>query len=236
VGELDGSFPGEAGRAAAALRGWDGAMAARGPAALFALVERALQRETFEDEAERAELPRIGSRWRLQRLLGGEISADWWDDVRTSAREGRAEIVERALAAAWRQGVERWGEEVASWPYAEIHVLELEHPLGSLPILGRWFVRGPFPLPGSSTTVDALGGPWKDDRIAIAYGPSMRFVTDARNPADSFAILPGGQAGHPADPHYDDQLPLYLAGDARPVPWGRAAQDRAAVTRLTLVP
>ncbi|HLF56376.1 MAG TPA: penicillin acylase family protein, partial [Thermoanaerobaculia bacterium] len=58
----------------------------------------------------------------------------------------------------------------------------------------------------------------------------------AADPAATFAIVPGGQAGHPADPHYDDQLGLYLTGEARPVPWGEAAQERGAVSRLRLLP
>jgi acyl-homoserine lactone acylase PvdQ len=64
----------------------------------------------------------------------------------------------------------------------------------------------------------------------------MRFVTDARDPAATLAVLPGGQAGHPADPHYDDQLALYLAGEARRVPWGREASLAAEISRLTLIP
>ena len=236
VAALGDVSEGDAGRAAAALGAWDGAMSERGPAALFALVERTLQRAIFEDEAERARLARFGTRWRLLRLLEGQMSEAWFDDLATPERESREQIVARALEQAWREGVARWGEEVARWPYAEIHTLTLEHALGGLPLVGGWFERGPFPVHGSATTVDALGGPWRGDAVSVAYGPSMRFVTDAADPAATFAIVPGGQAGHPADPHYDDQLGLYFAGGARPVPWGEAAQERGAVSRLRLVP
>jgi penicillin amidase len=235
-GRLDSDLPGDAGRAVAALRAWDGAMAERGASALFALVERELQRAIFEDEAERAGLPRFGTRWRLRRLLAGEMSPAWFDDVRTAATEDRRAVLARALEAAWRDGVARWGEEVAGWRYAEIHTLKLDHPLGSVPLLGRWFEIAPIPLPGSATTVFALHGPWRDGRMDISYGPSMRFVTDAADPAATLAVIPAGVAGHPADPHYADQLPLYLDGRAIRLPWGREAAAREAASTLVLEP
>lgn len=228
-------FSGDAGRAAGTLAAWDGAMAARGASALFALVERQLLRGVFEDEAARAGLPRFGTRWRLLRLLEGRMSAAWFDDVATHESEGREATLARALESAWREGEARWGDDVASWPYGAIHTLSLDHPLGALPVLGRWWNRGPYPLPGSATTVFALGGPWRGDEIDIAYGPSMRFVTDAGDPQATTAILPGGQSGHPGDPHYADQLPLFLAGETRPLSW-RGGAHGGTVSRLLLAP
>ncbi len=229
-------YGGDAGRASGVLAAWDGTMAPTGPSALFALVERELLRKIFEDEATHAGLPRFGSRWRLLRLLEGRMSPVWFDDVSTPAVESREETIARALESAWREGVARWGEDVSKWSWASIHTLTLDHPLGSLPLLGRWFDRGPFPLPGSPTTVDALGGPWRGDAVDISYGPSMRFVTDAADPSATISVLPGGESGHPADPHYADQLPLYLAGGYRPVPWTETAIEHATVSRLVLVP
>lgn len=236
VAKLGTDFEGDAGRAARTLAGWDGAMSATGPAALFALVERELLRAVFEDEAKQAGLPRFGTRWRLLRALEGEISPAWFDDVATEPVEDRRETLAGALEAGWREGVARWGERVESWPYASIHTLTLDHALGSAPLIGRWFQRGPFELPGSATTVLALHGPWVDGAIDISYGPSMRFVTDAADPESTVAVIPGGQSGHPADPHYADQLPLWLAGEARPLAWGAEAIERATVERLALVP
>jgi len=236
VAALDERFAGEAAAAAAALRAWNGEMARRGPAALFALFERELLRDTFDDEAERAGVPRFATRKRLSALLAGALDPVWFDDVATAEVEDRHAILERALAAAWRKGEERWGTEIASWPYGEIHRVVFDHPLGGVPLVGRWFDRGPYELPGSSTTILAFGGPWRGEAIDVTYGPSMRFVTDAADPESSVAILPGGQAGHPADPHYADQLDDYLAGRFRPIAWSAEAIDRVAVSRLRLEP
>ncbi|MBZ0089845.1 MAG: penicillin acylase family protein, partial [Thermoanaerobaculia bacterium] len=168
--------------------------------------------------------------------LEGGLSAELWDDVSTPAREDRHAIVAHALEAAWRDGVARWGEDVARWRYAEMRRLSLDHPLGTLPVIGRWFNRGPFPVAGSATSVLAFGGPWRGEVQQIAYGPSMRLVTDAAEPEATRVVMPGGQSGHPGDPHYDDQIDDYLANRVRPFPWSEEGIAAATVSRLRLVP
>jgi len=234
VGAIGGELAGEAAEAARALRSWDGAMDSTGASALFALFERELVRDVFEDEATRAGLARFGTRKRLAALIEGRIAADWWDDVSTAAKEDRAQVVARALAAAWRRGAARWGSDVAAWRYADLHQLTLDHPLGGLPLVGRWFRRGPFGVPGSATTIEAFGGPWRGEAITVTYGASMRFVTDAAEPERTVAIVPGGQAGHPADAHYADQLSLYFSGGARPLAWSDAEIERTMVSSVRL--
>jgi penicillin amidase len=156
--------------------------------------------------------------------------------------EERGQIVRRALAEAWGSAVERWGAEPAAWSYGELHTLSLHHPVGVVPAVGRLFNRGPFPVPGSATTVAAFGARWADDGPGgaavqrVRYGPSLRWVTDLTDPDATLAVLPAGQAGHPRDPHYDDQIPLYLGGELRPLPWSDAAIEAATVSRLELRP
>ncbi len=230
-------FSGEAEQARAALAAWNGEMAVRGPAALFALFERWIQRLTFDDDARSAGLPRIGSRWRLLRLMTGVAPPTLWDDRSTSDQvETRREILERALASAWREGAQRFGPELERWNYGVLHQLVLEHPLGRFALLRGLVNRGPYRLPGSATTVFALGGPWRGDRIDVVYGPSMRFVTDAANPDRTLAGIPGGQSGHPWDRHYDDQIEAFLRGELHPAPWSEDAIRRATVRILELRP
>jgi penicillin amidase len=236
VAALGGPFAGEAERAWATLAAWDGEMGERGPAALFLLVERELREQLFGDEARAHGLPPFASRDRLFALLAGALGPVYFDDVGTPEVEGRDEVVAAALAAAWHDGERRFGADPARWEHAGLHRLRLAHPLGELPLVGRWFDRGPFPVAGSATTVAAFGAVWEGERQRVTYGPSMRWATDLADPDGTLAILPGGQAGHPGDPHYDDQLPLFLAGRTRPVPWSEEAIERATVSRLDLVP
>lgn len=227
---------GPAARAVTALRAWDGEMTDTGAAALFALTERALLEAIFRDEADVHALPSVAGRGQLVRALAGELDPLWFDDLRTEPREGRREIVGVALERAWDEVVERYGDDPDDWSYSALHPLTLAHPLAALPLLGSSWSRGPFAMPGSATTVAAFGGGWVNDRSEVWYGPSMRWVSDLSDPDGSLVGLPTGQSGHPWDPHYDDQLELYLEGRLRPAHWSDAAIETNTVARLTLVP
>lgn len=236
VAELGDGYEGDAARALSALRAWDGDMRPSGPAALFALLERELQRRAFEDEARAARLPRFGTRKRLLALLEERMAPAWFDDVSTTAVEDRRAILAASLAAAWAEAERRFGPAVDRWSYGSLHRLVLDHALGGVPLVGGLLSRGPYELPGSATTVAAFGGPWKGDAMDVTYGPSMRFVTDAARPDDSRWVLPGGQSGHPFDRHYDDQIADYLAGRAGALAWSPEAIRGAEVSRLVLRP
>ena len=236
VAAIDGDYDGDAGRAWEALSRWDGAMALEGPAALYAMLERRLRTAIFADEAAAVDLERFDDRAMLLRLLRGGMGPRWFDDVATPEEEGRREILARELAAAWREGRERWGGEVAGWDYGWLHSLTLRHRLDRVPVFGRWARRGPYPMIGSSTTVAAFGGRWEVDRQRVTHGPSMRWIVDWSQSDRAFAALPGGQSGHPADRHYDDRLAPYLAGELQSAAWSEELIAAAAVSAMRLVP
>ncbi len=236
VAALGDGWDGDAGRAQQALAAWDGAMTERGPAALFAVVERRLLTDLFGDEAASAGVEPFATRGRVLRLLRGEMAERWFDDLTTPESESRHETLGHILAAAWREGGERWGEDVAGWDYGGLHRLTLRHRLDAVPGLGAWLRRGPFEMPGSATTVASFSAFWRDGRQEVAWGPSMRWVVDWSAPEVAYASLPGGQSGHPADPHYDDQVGLYLAGELHPAPWSESEIEAAAVANMRLLP
>lgn len=224
---------GDAARARELLAAWDGSMRGAGAPALAELAERELIEAIFGDETRAAGLPRFALRAELLAALDGSVSPVWFDDVETEVVEDREHTVAAGLASAWRTAVGLWGERTDQWQWADVHTLALQNPLGTVPVLGGWFNRGPIPMPGSATTVAAFGGRWNGDTYPILYGPSMRLISDLADPDGGLAVLPSGQSGHPADPHYDDQLPLYLNGELRPVRWSEPAIIDA--TRQTLV-
>jgi penicillin amidase len=233
---LGNEYQGEAGQAMTTLRAWDGRMDMRGPSALYALLERNLTRGVFTDEAAAVGLGSISSRGRLLRVLSGSGGRDWWDDVSTPEVESREQISRQALAAAWRETQERWGEDSASWNYGALHTLTLQHPLEGVPLLGTWLRRGPFEMPGSASTVAAFGAHWRGDALDVTYGPSMRWIVDWSQPDRAFAALPGGQSGHPMDAHYDDRIGPYLAGELQESFWSEEGIAASAVSRMQLLP
>ncbi len=232
---VEDRYEGSAARAWQALREWDGGMRLHGPAALFVLFEQRLFEAVFSDELDPSAVHAINRRRWLVDLLEGRMSERWFDDVDTRERtETRRQVLQDVLARAWDAGVERWGPDPAGWRYGDLHRLVLRHPLGALPMLGRWMNRGPFPLAGSATTVNALGGPWEGDLRTVTYGPSMRWIAQPGAGNRALAVLPAGQSGHPWDRHYDDQMELYFEGKLRQVPWSEQEIAAATVSVLRL--
>ncbi|HEX4952889.1 MAG TPA: penicillin acylase family protein [Thermoanaerobaculia bacterium] len=236
VAALTGDWQGDARRAYEALARWDGRMALEGPSALFTLVEHELAAGIFEDEARQGGLRSVASAERLLRALRGEMKGDWFDDVATPAREERRRVVARALGRAWAEGRQRWGADPARWRYADLHFLHLDHPLGSLPVLGRLLSMPPLAVAGSATSPSAFGGSWEGGAQRVGFAPSMRWVSDLADPDRSRGMLLGGQAGHPGDRHYTDQTHPFVAGESRPFAWSEAAIARATASTLRLVP
>lgn len=219
------------------LRAWDGVNRVEGMAAFFWLFERKLWQGIFGDELKKHHLPMPWTflqRQKLLRVVTGNAKYNWVDNVDTEAVETLNDIVREALIEAWNEGLKDYGEDMNQWAYGrDLHHWSLPHHLDAVPILGGQFTRGPYALPGSATSVNAMGGAnadWKK----VVWGPSMRVVWDTGNWDNSRAIIPGGQSGHFADPNYDDQIPLFLNGELRTVPWSPRAIDAAKVQVITL--
>ncbi|WP_332673045.1 penicillin acylase family protein [Aromatoleum sp.] len=232
----EGTYVGSAALAYDALVRWDGRMGVDGASALFTLFEKRLAEAIFGDELDVAQVSGPVRREWLVRILRGGMNAAWFDDVATPEVETRETILAKALAESWDEGVERWGEDVSRWEYGELHRLTLRHPLGMLPVVGRLFNRGPFPVGGSATTIAAFPLPGPGKAARVNEGPTVRWVAVAGDGDRSLAVLPGGQSGHPLDPHYDDQLDLYLRGATHPVTWSEEAIAAATVSTLKLHP
>jgi penicillin amidase len=141
-----------------------------------------------------------------------------------------------ALNSALDKLTTRFGPDMNAWKWGELHRIEPAHVLSQNALLRRLFNRGSYPIGGDGDTpLQANFRPtWPIESAIVA--PSYRVVCDVGNWDKSVAVLPGGQSGHPASPHYFDQFPLWLAGKARPLPWSREAVERVAESRMRLAP
>ncbi|RGC66656.1 Penicillin acylase 2 precursor [Micromonospora sp. MW-13] len=63
-------------------------------------------------------------------------------------------------------------------------------------------------------------------------GPVARYVWDLTDRADSRWVVPFGASGRPGDPHFDDQLPRWAAGELIPVvtDWARLTPEQETRT------
>ncbi|MEO6867143.1 MAG: penicillin acylase family protein, partial [Gaiellales bacterium] len=65
---------------------------------------------------------------------------------------------------------------------------------------------------------------------------SHRHVVDMADVDRSVAILCGGQSGHPASPHYADQIGMWRTGEMRPAPFTRPAIEAATRFKQLFAP
>jgi penicillin amidase len=206
---------------------------------LFSTFYRRLFYAVFEDEMG----PEVARGYRLKANLSAVMMRAvlergperWFDRVDTAPVEDRQAIVRATFRDAVDELAHRLGGRPAGWAWGRLHTLELVHPVGGAsPLLARYFNRGPFPVPGHNSTVNKMEFDEADFRVR--HGPSVRRITDFADLEGALSVLPGGQSGIPASPHYDDQTALWLAGGYHPLPMDRARVEAVAEARLRLEP
>jgi len=226
-------------KAVALLRSWDGDMGADSAAAtVFAVLYRRLFDETFADEMgqELAHAYRAQANvWAIMIRAAIEGHESWFDRVDTPGIESRDDVLRVSLEKAVGELRRTLGGAPSTWRWGRVHTLEFQHPLGrGMPLLGFYFNRGPFPVPGDNQSVNKMEV--GEASFAVLNGPSMRQITDLSDPSRSLSVLPGGESGIPASPHYADQMSLWLSGRYHPSLMSRADIDEAAEARLVLAP
>lgn len=230
------------------LREWDYVMDAGASApSLFTTWVNQLKTVIYKDEMDRAGdnlyehfLNTSFDTKSLAKLIMGEGSP-WYDNVNTPDREDRETIIRLAFEKTVEDLTERLGKKSAKWTWDRMHTLSHPHTIAGDDALGKflnWWLGlnvGPFPMHGSSNTVNAIGHSYKDPTVSEA-GPSERSIIDLSNLDNSRMVIPTGQSGHPFDRHYRDQAELYNTGQYRPVHFSREAVEQNAYSTLILHP
>lgn len=145
------------------------------------------------------------------------------------------DLLHAALADALTELREHLGDDPAGWRWGALHRLRLVHPLGKLPGLEPLFTAADVELGGDEQTV-MQGGFDGRNGYPVAVIASWRAVYDLSDLDRSVGVLPAGVSGNPASPHWNDQAPLWRAGEHHPLPFTRHAVEAAAVSTLRLVP
>lgn len=211
--------------AIAALDGWDlQDFADRTGAAVWNAVWRHLLARTFHDEIPEDFRPEGGDRWfEAVRGLVEDPSDAWWDDVTTDTVETRDDIIRAAFADAIVELRDLLGDRVADWRWGDLHAVTFRNQsLGDsgIGLIEDRFNRGPYAVSGSKSVPNAVG--WDaDEGYDVDWVPSMRMLIDLGDLTRSRAIHTTGQSGHTDHPHYDDMIPLWIAGETLPMLWDR---------------
>ena len=134
----------------------------------------------------------------------------WWDG------QDRVGLIRDALGEAWWQCINRLGDDPTLWRWGELHGLVLPHALSAAPLMKHLFSIGPLPTGGDGLTVNNGTYLYRSPYTHFS-GPSMRYVCNLADLADSWIVTGSGQSGNPLSRHYADQAPLWLQGIYQPM-------------------
>ena len=164
--------------------------------------------------------------------------ARWWDDTTTPEQETREDILLRSLSDGLAYLHANAGDDMDGWTWGRLHTATFRSsPLGESGIgpLESLVNRGPFPADGGSDLVNANSWLFYEPAVITSH-PSMRMIVDLSDFDASQWVIPTGQSGHPFNPHYDDQIELWLNGQYLPMRFSREAVEAAASDHLVLQP
>lgn len=203
--------------ALALLANWDGAMNEHLPEPLiYSAWMRALQDRILRDELGPLadDLTQLYPDF-INRVFRNADGAAIWCDIRQSSPvETCTQIARQALDAALLDLTARFGPDLASWRWGDLHRARQVHPaLGDLRGIS-YLVNLIQPTSGGTSTIAQAGllghgaNPWLN-----VTGVAYRGVYDLADPDSSVFIISTGQSGHPLSRHYDDLAELWRRGE-----------------------
>jgi penicillin amidase len=228
---------------------WDGNIAAEGPqAAIYEVFTRLLiVNVTAPKLGDLA--PRYAGKGPTPVLMEGSMFGEharewlletlsnpgsaWWE---TTDGSGREQLIRQTMQETVITLQRTCGPRMEDWAWGGIHSLTFGHPLGMVKPLERIFNRGPYPIGGDIDTIWASGNIRVDLGEREVVGPPSRFIADLSDWNNSRCVVVPGQSGHPASPHYDDNIAGYFRGEYHPMLFEREQVMNSSTSILTLEP
>ena len=166
----------------------------------------------------------------MLRLLNQPDS--WW----VQQAGGREAVLLRSLKQAVEWAKQELGQDMSSWQWGRIHRAIFPHAMGLQKPLDEVFNCGPLPIGGDDDTPCATGLAPNEPYDNKAWSPGFREIVDMGDLSRSLLMVPPGQSGRLASPHYDDLAEPWVRGEYVPMLWTREQVEREAESRLELTP
>ncbi|WP_339327407.1 MULTISPECIES: penicillin acylase family protein [Microbacterium] len=225
--------------ALALLQEWDAQNEADSAAAAYAnVLWDTLAENVFVDGRENpAPLSGQGRLFLVLDALLDDETSTWWtnDELGVS---GMTDMLKRSAIDAYERVVDEQGDNPSRWNWGSLHALPLVNDTfgtsGIKPI--EWlFNRGPFPVGGGSSVVNATG--WDlGSSFSTVTVPSMRMIIDLSDFDASRWNQLTGQSGHAFHTNYIDQVESWQKVELTPWAFTPDAVDAATTDTLVLMP
>ena len=164
-------------------------------------------------------------------------AARWCNILQSTAEESCADIARQSLDAALLWITERYGRNLESLRWGDLHQATHDHPvLGEVPVL-RYFVNIRQSTSGGDNTLmrgRTIGT--GENPFLNVHGAGFRGVYDFADPDSSVFITSTGQSGHFLSRHYDDLGELWRRGEYIPMSLDEALARAASVGVTRLLP
>jgi penicillin amidase len=114
----------------------------------------------------------------------------------------------KALGLALDELEAELGPDPSVWALGRLQQMQFRHNLGRQQPWDELFNLPALPIGGDFSTVFCVSPP--DGSRTADNGTSFRVIVDLAEPRVAWTVLPPGQSGHPASPHYGDGCDAWL--------------------------
>lgn len=151
-----------------------------------------------------------------------KINSDpFFDNLNTDETESKIDIILKTLEKAINQLNSKYGKIENNWKLGDHHQLALLGEPLIMSILGgnepqSWPIHGSGRVLNNAPTINLKlnTGPINFDASQYVFaGPSWRQIVDFSNVDEAIGILPGGISGNPLNPHFQDQVKMWVDGN-----------------------
>ncbi len=171
---------------------------------------------------------------RSHTFLYNHEDSQWWDNISTTEKETRKDIIYKAFCTSIDELQKQFGNNPKAWNWRKATSLELRHPLGEVELLKPIFTIGAKPVYGGNETILQSG--FKLDSTGvykIFYGSQMRIIVDFAHSDSTINVTPSGNSGHVMSKHYSDQAELYRDMKFRPQWMSKERVDKFKLLVIT---
>lgn len=238
---------GDAGKAAALLQGWNGAMTRDSVAAtVYEVTSGMLARETIEPvlgkdlyKIYQSNTDSSNMYSVLISLLAEPIPPFFGVTGPQNAINARDVAEATAMRDAYDWLSATYGPDTSKWTWGTLHTATFAHPLASVTPLNLIFGVAPVSRPGDSVTVSVGGdGGFTADPADYSQQTvsSMREIIDLSNFDNSLWVTTTGESGQPFSAHYQDLVPLWNQNNYQPMTFSPDMVAKQTANVLTLTP